>query len=176
MPCPSIGSRVTRIPPAGPCAGRCRSRSRSGAGSRPLGSPALYGTGGGFMLGLRRHRHLTQGGIVPCCSTWHHYGRATCHCRQKRLPERGRVEPSSRPRGRSCRSRQRTLQKLVWPAKAAQAVVRDRLRTPVKLTACAGVADQAAGRDRLSSARSGIPTDRCQRRLQVAVIRDLHSK
>lgn len=163
MPCPSIGSRVTRIPPAGPCAGRCR--CRSGADRRPLGSPVHNEAGDGFMLGLRRHRHLTQGGIVPCCSTWHHYGRATCHCRQKRLPERGRVEPSSRPRGRSCRSRQGTLQKLVWSAKAAQAVVRDRLRTPVKLTACAGVADQAAGRDRLSSARSCRPVGSRERQV-----------
>lgn len=39
-----------------------------GAGSRPPCSPAHYGAGGGFMLGLHHRPRLTQGEIAPCGS------------------------------------------------------------------------------------------------------------
>lgn len=73
MPCPFICPRVTMNTA---CGGLAQAGVGLGAGRRPLGSPAHYGTGGGFMLGLNRHPHLTQGEIVPCCSAGCHYGHA----------------------------------------------------------------------------------------------------
>lgn len=99
-----------------------------GAGSHPLGSPVHNRTGDGLTLGLRRRRHLTQGGIVPCCSAWYRYGHVACHCRQKRSIEKLRASQIAKQSAPMTKLPFTTdgAPKLMLVPEAAQAADRDR--------------------------------------------------